>query len=74
MRNINTTEKDELLRFFLRHMSQEQRGLIMATYPLHYKMLYPSVAPETIAFKVVGKIKYMEENSVNPVPNSQPIL
>ena len=74
MRNINAFEKDELLRFFLFHMSQEQRNLLMATYPLHYGMLFPTVSKETLAFKVAAKLEWMEENSVNPVPYNRPLL
>jgi hypothetical protein len=74
MRHINPPEKDELLRFFLRNMTQEQRGQLMATYPLHYAMLFPNVGKETIAFKVVDQIQWMEENSKDPIPNPSPIL
>lgn len=74
MRNINSPEKDELLRFFLHHMRSEQRVLLMATYPLHYKLLYPSVDDDTIAGRVVGRLEWLEEHSVNLVPHSNPIL
>lgn len=46
----------------------------MATYPLHYKLLYPSVDDDTIAGRVVGRLEWLEEHSVNLVPHSNPIL
>lgn len=73
MRNVNSAEKDDLLRFFIRHMSQDQRVLLMATYPLHYKMLYPSVSDASIAFQVTRKLELME-NSVNLLPHRNPVL
>lgn len=74
MRKLTSFEKDELLRFFLHHMSQEQRRLIMATYPLHYAMLYPSVDQNILAFKVAARLDWMEENSANAVPFSGPFV
>lgn len=74
MRTVNTAEKDELLRFFLYHMSMDQRMLLMATYPLHYGMLFPSVSKETISFRVAGRLEWMEKHSKNIVPNKQPVL
>lgn len=75
MRNLTSFEKDELLRFFLHYMKPEQRNLLMATYPLHYAILYPTKdSKETIAFKVVARIEWMEENSRNILPNRSPVL
>lgn len=75
MRNLTTFEKDELLRFFLHYMKQDQRHLLMATYPIHYRMLFPSIDKETLSFKVAERIQWMEENSVNALPNrTSPVL
>ena len=74
MRKLTPFERDELLRFFLHYMKQEQRNLLMTTYPLHYQMLYPTVSKETISFKVAARIEWMEENSANPVPYNNPVL
>lgn len=74
MRKLNTFEKDELLRFFLYHMGPEQRNLLMSTYPLHYKMLYPAVSPGVLPLKVKEQVEWMEEHSKDPTPDSRPVL
>jgi len=74
MRNVTAFEKDELLRFMLHHMTQEQRRLLMVTYPLHYAMLFPTVDKETLAFKVAAKIEDMAENSANIISKTGPFL
>ena len=37
---LNRFEADDLLRFFLYYMEQDQRAKLMATYPLHYNKLH----------------------------------
>lgn len=74
MRNLTSFEKDELLRFFLHYMGIDQRNQLMATYPLHYRMLFPSVGKETLSFKMAERIEWMEEHSRNILPNRSPVL
>jgi hypothetical protein len=61
-RHLSTFEKDELLRFFLHHMKAEQRILLMAKYPVHYAILYPSVSIDVINMRVLNTIESLPAN------------
>jgi hypothetical protein len=61
-RHLSTFEKDELLRFFLHHMRSEQRVMLMAKYPVHYAILYPSVTVGVLNIRTQEAIESLPAN------------
>lgn len=56
MRTLTTIELEELVGWFLYHMTQEQRGWLMGEKPLTYKLLFPGVDNAVIATAVCRRI------------------
>lgn len=66
VRHLATFEKDELLRFFLHTMRPEIRQQLMAKYPVHYAILYPTVNPDIIGTRVIAAIDNLTDNDIAP--------
>jgi hypothetical protein len=54
---LNTGDADSMTAFFLLHMTQEQRFLLMAEQPALYARVFPEVREETILARVLRKIQ-----------------
>lgn len=65
-RHLSTFEKDELLRFFLYTMKSETRRQLMEKYPVHYAILYPTVASELLANRVRDAIDAIPDRDLAP--------
>lgn len=63
MRKPNTTELEDLVRWFTRHMSAETRVQLMGDLPVHYKLLYPSVSDEQLHYRVSQRLEAVSGQS-----------
>ncbi len=73
MRKPHQGELETLVRWFADRMKPEDRRALMGELPVHYKLLYPGVPPETIAANVIAAITFAEEESRDPLPRSRSI-
>jgi hypothetical protein len=58
--DLGIADADMLAGFLLRHMTMEQRHLLMAEMPLLYKRTFPDVRTETIAAIVRRELNQLE--------------
>jgi hypothetical protein len=50
--NLGIRDTEDLAEFLLYHITVELRGKLMAERPVLYSRLFPTVSPETLAFRV----------------------
>lgn len=60
MRKLVTHELEDLVAWFTTHMSGEMRRQLMAERPVSYKILYPGVSNEQLAYQMGKRIEAVE--------------
>lgn len=63
LNKLYESEKDVVLDWFLSHMDTSVRGKLMATYPLHYALLYPGATPSAITDQVKSRIPSVQSHA-----------
>lgn len=70
-RKPHTGELEDLVRWFTRRMTPEDRRALMGDLPVHYKLLYPTVSADVIIGNVSARLAFIADKSRDPLPSAR---